>query len=171
MDCVGLSGTTSLLSIPRANSVETDTIAAKAVFECRQFDSPQVCDRLYLKVLQLFFRDFAYSGQAVNGHNRNESISSGCMTKSPSGFFQSEAIFARFIPALGKPPRTEKGKSHSPETEESTKELRNRRRRMKSMAKKGISPGAVHRVPADLRKVLLSDAMARAKWENATRAQ
>jgi hypothetical protein len=27
--------------------------------------------------------------------NKNESISSGCMTKSPSGFFQSEAIFAR----------------------------------------------------------------------------
>jgi hypothetical protein len=39
---------------------------------------------------------------------------------------------------------------------------------MKSMAKKAISPGAVHRVPADLRKVLISDATARAKWEDIT---
>jgi uncharacterized protein YdeI (YjbR/CyaY-like superfamily) len=36
------------------------------------------------------------------------------------------------------------------------------------MTKKAISPGAVHRVPADLRKALLSDAMARAKWEDIT---
>ena len=39
---------------------------------------------------------------------------------------------------------------------------------MKSMAKKTISPGAVHCVPADLRKVLISDAIARAKWEDIT---
>ena len=36
---------------------------------------------------------------------------------------------------------------------------------MKSMTKKAISLGAVHSVPADLRKVLISDAVARAKWE------
>ena len=39
---------------------------------------------------------------------------------------------------------------------------------MKSMTKKTISPGAVHSVPADLRKVLISDAAARAKWEDIT---
>jgi uncharacterized protein YdeI (YjbR/CyaY-like superfamily) len=39
---------------------------------------------------------------------------------------------------------------------------------MKFMTKKAISPGAVHSVPADLRKVLISDAMARAKWEDIT---
>ena len=42
--------------------VETNAIAAEAAFECRQIHSPQVGDRLYLKVLQFFFRDFAYSG-------------------------------------------------------------------------------------------------------------
>jgi hypothetical protein len=44
---------------------------------------------------------------------------------------------------------------------------------MKSMTKKAISPGAVHSVPADLQKVLISDPVARAKWEDiyATRAQ
>src|SRR6266851_4318066 len=33
--------------------------------------------------------------RSTGSGNKNESISSGCMTKSPSGFFQSEAIFAR----------------------------------------------------------------------------
>src|SRR5260370_41282317 len=42
--------------------VETHAIAAEAGLECRQIYSPQVGDRLYLKVLQFFFRDFAYSG-------------------------------------------------------------------------------------------------------------
>jgi uncharacterized protein YdeI (YjbR/CyaY-like superfamily) len=39
---------------------------------------------------------------------------------------------------------------------------------MKSVTKKAISPGAVRSVPADLRKVLLSDPAARAKWEGIT---
>jgi hypothetical protein len=42
------------------------------------------------------------------------------------------------------------------------------RYRMNSMPKKAISPGAVHTVPADLRKVLVSDPEARAKWEDIT---
>jgi hypothetical protein len=36
------------------------------------------------------------------------------------------------------------------------------------MTKKALSPGAVHSVPADLRKVLISDPVARAKWEDIT---
>jgi Bacteriocin-protection, YdeI or OmpD-Associated len=36
------------------------------------------------------------------------------------------------------------------------------------MTKKAISPGAVHSVPADLRKILISDPAARAKWEDIT---
>ena len=36
------------------------------------------------------------------------------------------------------------------------------------MAKKAISAGAVHDVPPDLRKALISDAAARAKWEGTT---
>ena len=36
------------------------------------------------------------------------------------------------------------------------------------MTKKAISAGAVHSVPADLRKVLISDLAARAKWEDIT---
>lgn len=36
------------------------------------------------------------------------------------------------------------------------------------MAKKGISDGVVHKVPADLRKELVSDPAARAKWEDIT---
>src|SRR3954447_18100637 len=39
---------------------------------------------------------------------------------------------------------------------------------MKLMSKKAISPGAVHNVPSDLRKVLISDSVARAKWEDIT---
>ena len=39
---------------------------------------------------------------------------------------------------------------------------------MKFMTKKAISSGPVHRVPADLRKVLSSDPVARAKWEDIT---
>jgi hypothetical protein len=39
---------------------------------------------------------------------------------------------------------------------------------MKSMTKKAISHGAVHSVPADLRKALISDPAARAKWEDIT---
>jgi hypothetical protein len=35
---------------------------------------------------------------------------------------------------------------------------------MKSITKKAISAGAVHNLPADLRKVLISDPAARAKW-------
>ena len=62
----------------------------------------------------------------------------------------------------------EKGKCYSPETQERREELPNRRCRIKSMTKKGISPGAVHSVPADLRRVLISDPMARAKWEDIT---
>jgi hypothetical protein len=62
MDCVGLSGTTSLLSDSPSQLVETHTIAAEAAFECRQIHSPQIGDGLYLKVLQFFFGDFAYSG-------------------------------------------------------------------------------------------------------------
>src|SRR5438067_5060004 len=38
---------------------------------------------------------------------------------------------------------------------------------MKPMTK-AISPGAVHSVPADLRKVLISDRAARTKWEDIT---
>jgi hypothetical protein len=38
----------------------------------------------------------------------------------------------------------------------------------KSMSKKVISSGVVHNVPADLRKALVSDAAARAKWEDIT---
>jgi len=36
------------------------------------------------------------------------------------------------------------------------------------MTRKAISAGAVHTVPADLRKVLISDPAARAKWEDIT---
>jgi uncharacterized protein YdeI (YjbR/CyaY-like superfamily) len=36
------------------------------------------------------------------------------------------------------------------------------------MTKQTISPGAVHNVPPDLRKVLISDPVARAKWEDIT---
>ena len=36
------------------------------------------------------------------------------------------------------------------------------------MSKKAISPAAVHDVPPDLRKVLISDPVARAKWEDIT---
>jgi len=36
------------------------------------------------------------------------------------------------------------------------------------MVKKSVSPGAVHRLPADLRKALISDPAARAKWEDIT---
>ena len=36
------------------------------------------------------------------------------------------------------------------------------------MVKKAISAGAVHSVPADLRKVLIADSAARAKWEDIT---
>lgn len=36
------------------------------------------------------------------------------------------------------------------------------------MAKKAISPGVVHAVPADLRKVLGSDPVGRAMWEDIT---
>src|SRR6516162_6007024 len=39
---------------------------------------------------------------------------------------------------------------------------------MKSMTKKAISAGVVHSVPADLRRVLISDPAARAKWEDIT---
>ena len=39
---------------------------------------------------------------------------------------------------------------------------------MKSVTKKAISPGTVHSVPGDLRKVLISDPAARAKWEDIT---
>jgi uncharacterized protein YdeI (YjbR/CyaY-like superfamily) len=39
---------------------------------------------------------------------------------------------------------------------------------MKSMTKKAISHGAVHSVPADLRKALISDPAALAKWEDIT---
>ncbi len=36
------------------------------------------------------------------------------------------------------------------------------------MAKKGLSTGAVHKVPADLRKALTSSPAARAAWEDIT---
>ena len=36
------------------------------------------------------------------------------------------------------------------------------------MSKKVISSGVVHNVPADLRKALISDPAARAKWEDIT---
>jgi len=36
------------------------------------------------------------------------------------------------------------------------------------MAKKVLSAGAVHTVPADLRKALISDSPARKKWEDIT---
>ena len=36
------------------------------------------------------------------------------------------------------------------------------------MTKKAISAGAVHSVPADLRKVLIADPVARTKWEDIT---
>ena len=36
------------------------------------------------------------------------------------------------------------------------------------MAKKTLSRGTVHTVPADLRKALLADPAARAKWEDIT---
>ncbi len=57
---------------------------------------------------------------------------------------------------------------HRPGIEERKEELRHRRCRMKSMTKKAISSGAAHSVPADLRKVLISDTAARAKWEDIT---
>ena len=34
--------------------------------------------------------------------------------------------------------------------------------------KKGISAGTVHKIPGDLRKALVSDSAARAKWEDIT---
>ena len=40
--------------------------------------------------------------------------------------------------------------------------------RIRFMTKKAISAGAVHDMPADLRKVLISDPAARAKWEDIT---
>jgi uncharacterized protein YdeI (YjbR/CyaY-like superfamily) len=40
--------------------------------------------------------------------------------------------------------------------------------KIKFMAKRAISAGVVHSVPADLRKVLIADAAARAKWEDIT---
>jgi uncharacterized protein YdeI (YjbR/CyaY-like superfamily) len=43
-----------------------------------------------------------------------------------------------------------------------------RRIEMKSTTKKAISPGAVHHVPLDLRKVLISDPVAWAKWKDIT---
>jgi len=64
--------------------------------------------------------------------------------------------------------KKKKGKCHNPGTEERKEELRDWRCRMKFMTKRAISRGAVHSVPADLRKVLISDAMARAKWEDIT---
>lgn len=36
------------------------------------------------------------------------------------------------------------------------------------MIKKGVSSGVVHTVPADLRKALIADPVARAKWEDIT---
>jgi hypothetical protein len=36
------------------------------------------------------------------------------------------------------------------------------------MAKQGISSGTAHTLPADLRKALMSDPKARAKWEDIT---
>lgn len=36
------------------------------------------------------------------------------------------------------------------------------------MTKKGISGGTVHKLPADLRKALISDPAAREKWEDIT---
>ena len=36
------------------------------------------------------------------------------------------------------------------------------------MIKKGISPGTVHKLPADLQKALGADRVARAKWEDIT---
>jgi uncharacterized protein YdeI (YjbR/CyaY-like superfamily) len=36
------------------------------------------------------------------------------------------------------------------------------------MSKKGISGGVVHTVPSDLRRALISDPAARAKWEDIT---
>lgn len=36
------------------------------------------------------------------------------------------------------------------------------------MTKKGISTGVVHKVPADLKKTLISDVAALAKWEDIT---
>jgi len=56
----------------------------------------------------------------------------------------------------------------SPEVLKPQHERLRRQRTMKSMSKKAISPGVVHSVPADLRKVLISDATARAKWEDIT---
>jgi len=40
--------------------------------------------------------------------------------------------------------------------------------RIQYVTKKTISPGAVHKVPPDLRKVLLADPAARAAWEDIT---
>jgi hypothetical protein len=42
--------------------VETRAIAAEAAFQRRQIHPSKVGDRSHLKVVQLFFRDFAYSG-------------------------------------------------------------------------------------------------------------
>jgi len=39
---------------------------------------------------------------------------------------------------------------------------------MKFMTKKAIRSGVMHNVPSDLRKALLSDPLARAKWEDIT---
>ena len=40
--------------------------------------------------------------------------------------------------------------------------------RINIMSKKGISGGVVHTVPSDLRRALISDPAARAKWEDIT---
>ncbi len=45
---------------------------------------------------------------------------------------------------------------------------RKRREKIRVMINKGIANGVVHDVPADLRKVLVSDPAARAAWEDIT---
>jgi len=47
---------------PPRQLVEAHAKEAEAGFGCRQIHSPQVGDRLYLKLLLFFFPDFGYSG-------------------------------------------------------------------------------------------------------------
>ena len=76
--------------------IKTDTVATEAALKRGQVEPPEICDRVQLEGLELFSLTFPTPGNRPTGkRSRNASRSSGCITKSPSGFFQSEAILAR----------------------------------------------------------------------------
>src|SRR5262249_22729271 len=54
--------------------VETDTIAPESTFQRGQIHSPQVADRLYFHVLQLFLRNFANTGNAFHRQRQKKRI-------------------------------------------------------------------------------------------------